>query len=110
MPGPLFRVLRQEVKDRGWDNRDIAQIISCSSQHVSDILNGRAIFTQAQQYALMDSLKWPYVDMYLIFPKDGIEIKANKRVEIVREYCNETGKILVDKSTAEILKTAVRAL
>lgn len=106
----LFRLLRHVTNEHGLDNRGIAEIIGCSAQHVSDMLCGKAVFTQAQQYALMDYLGWRYSDMYLLFPKNGIEVKENKRIDIVREYCDETGKILVDKSTAEILKTAVQAL
>lgn len=108
MPKILFRVLRQATKDQGWDNRDIAEIIECSAQHVSDILNGRAVFTQIQQYALMDAMKWPYADMYLLFPKNGIEIKAHKRIEIVKEYCEETGQVLVPRVAIQTIKTVIQ--
>lgn len=108
MPGLLFRVLRQEVKGRGWDNRDIAKIIGCSAQHVSDMLCGKANFTQIQQYAIMDALNWSYADMYLMFPKNGIEVKAPKRIEIVKEYCEETGQVLVPKVAIQTIKTVIQ--
>lgn len=110
MPQRLYRVLREQLKEAGFQTRDdIAELWDCHPMQVGRLLNGRAIFTQVVQYITMDALHWPYEKMYILFPKNGIEV-LDKRINLVRAYCDEIGKTLVDKSTVEILKTAVKTI
>ena len=70
MPQRLYRVLREQLKEAGFQTRDdIAELWDCHPMQVGRLLNGRAIFTQVVQYITMDALHWPYEKCISSSPK-----------------------------------------
>ena len=74
----LFRRLRGELIANWLTNSDLGRIMNRGECYVSRCLNGKAQFTLAEQYAIMDAIKRPYCDLYLIFPPGGKDIKITR--------------------------------
>lgn len=105
----LFTILRKRLRERDVSQKDIALILGCHTNHVSNLLNKKnnAKFTLEDQYRIMDYLEWPYERMNEMFPKDGIKAISKARDE-VREYCIENGKVLVDRGVVLALQALVK--
>lgn len=77
-----YSLLRSRMREKGILQKDIAEILKCHINHISNMLNGKAQFTLKDQYRIMDILEWPYDRMNELFPKNGIYVEPKPKDEV----------------------------
>lgn len=96
MANEKFRVLRREMQRHGLDAIYAAELCGCSPAKMYNNLNGNAQWALKDIYIIMDAMNMPYVNIPVLFPKDGM-------------YAGEIGEY--DKSPATVLgETIIKAV
>jgi len=82
----FYEELRKAMRIAGISQVDIAAEINRSTMYVSNCLNCKhldnariATFTQQEMYQIMDLIDADYLDMAMLFPKDGLRYKPKKK-------------------------------
>jgi hypothetical protein len=66
-----FKKLRLLLVENDMEQADLAKKLNRCLMYVNKRLNAKEPWSQDDQYKIMDWFKWPYEQMYELFPKNG---------------------------------------
>ena len=101
------QVLRRQMKERGHTCDTLGERIGKSRCYISDVLSGKTTPKLEVAYDIMDALLWPYEDMWILFPRNGVDVERKPKDEVT-EYCEKAGKVLMDRGIVKSIKALAK--